>query len=144
MRIKLTRFAHLSEGTLGKIQFSNGLALYSIERPWLDNQPFVSCIPSGIYELEYDMTGRIKEVPRLRDTFPRTQINIHIANFARELQGCIAPGMDWSIENKIPRVIESRKAMNLLNEFLYKDFDLLDLEDGSSLNCAIDIVDAKT
>lgn len=118
MRIELVRFAHLDQGTLGKLNIPGGPTLYTIERPWLNNKPFVSCIPTGVYPLEWDATGRIKYVPRLRETEPRTQINIHEANYASELHGCIAPGLGWSIEHERPMVTQSVAAMDLLKEFL--------------------------
>jgi len=106
----------LPEGTVGELSLPNGLTLYTIERPWLRNEPFVSCIPCGTYALEWDTTGRVKNVPRLRGTEPRTQINIHVANWARELHGCIAPGLGWQMIKKVPQVVNSTQAMELLKE----------------------------
>ncbi len=114
--LELVRFAHLPEGVLGELNFPSGLKLFTIERPWLENKPFVSCIPAGVYQLEWDTTGRIKNVPRLVATQPRTQINIHVANWARELHGCIAPGLDWGINEGVPSVTNSRHAMDLFLE----------------------------
>ena len=118
MRIELVRFAHLDQGTLGKLTIPGGPTLYTVERPWKNNEPFISCIPSGVYPLEWDTTGRIKQVPRLRNTGVRTQINIHTANHAGELHGCIAPGLTWSIDAGTPMVLNSRAALELLTEFI--------------------------
>jgi hypothetical protein len=112
----LTRFAYLPEGTIGVIQIPQGPRIYTIERPWQDNEPYYSCIPEGEYPLEWDTTGRIKDVPRLRGTEPRTQINIHAANHPEELHGCIAPNLRWTVEGQTPRGINSRAALALLIE----------------------------
>ena len=113
----LERFAYLPEGTLGRFQIPNGPEIFTLERPWLHNKPFVSCIPPGTYPLEWDTTGRVKDVPRLRGVQNRTQINIHAANWVRQLQGCIALGMEWEVDgHQQPSLLSSREAMDLMAE----------------------------
>ena len=121
MNLTLTRFAYLPEGVLGKLLIPTGPELFMLERPWRDNKSFLSCIPEGKYGIEWDTTGRIKNTFRLRDTAPRTQINIHPANIPSQLHGCIAPGMSWEINKGIPRVNRSKAAMGLLIEFFFRD-----------------------
>lgn len=125
----LERFAYLPDGTLGCIQIPQGPRIFTIERPWRNNESFVSCIPEGVYALEWDTTGRIKNVPRLRGTSPRTQINIHPANHPEELHGCIAPGLQWAIEGQAPKVINSQKALEILLELIFS----ADQKDGSDM-----------
>lgn len=113
--IVLERYALLDNATLGRMRFPSGLELYTLERPWLNNKPFVSCIPDGLYPLEWDTTGRIRNVPRLRNTSPRTQINIHAANWAHQLHGCIAVGMAVKLDSpQGPMITQSQEAMKLL------------------------------
>lgn len=142
MNLFLTRFAYLDQGTLGRIQIENGPLIYTLERPWLDNKPFISCIPEGDYALEWDTTGRIRNVPRLRGTEPRTQINIHIANYPEQLQGCIAPGLRWEIQGQSPSIARSSNAMELLLEVIgmyqsYQDGDIMVDVDGQPINLII-------
>ncbi len=116
--LMIMRSAEIGGATLGKLKVSNGLELITIERAWLNNQPFVSCIPDGHYQLEWDTTGRIRNVPRLRNVPERSQINIHAANLASELHGCIAVGMVLGGNMVEPRVERSKEAMGLLMESL--------------------------
>ena len=137
MNIEHVRWANFTTGTLGTWTLPNGLELFSLERPWLDNKPFVSCIPCGTYELEWDMSGRIREVPRLRHVPGRTQINVHIANYVYQLHGCIALGMNYDVVNKIPTVQQSRKALDLLAEQIqprsaHEHADMVD-KDGNAV-----------
>lgn len=134
--IELYRFAYFKRGVLGRMVLPNGAELFTVERPWLNNKPFVSCIPEGDYELEWDTTGRIKNVPRLRDVPNRTQINIHPANYPHELHGCIAPGLDWNVVDGVPLVSSSRDASALLMEVfnVYKG-----MPDRESLGMSIHI-----
>ena len=38
-------------GCVGKLYASGMLFCETIERPWLDNIPFMSCIPAGQYKV---------------------------------------------------------------------------------------------
>lgn len=100
---------------VGTLSIPNGRRLYTLERPWLDNAFNVSCVPDGSYVLEWDQTGRIRGVPRLRDTNPRTQINIHSANRVHELQGCIAVGFGLFDNNVLTNSVA---AMETLMEYI--------------------------
>jgi hypothetical protein len=42
--IEITRFALFGDRTLGRLKIDD-LELWTIERPWLNNVPFKSCIP---------------------------------------------------------------------------------------------------
>ena len=46
--LTLTRIAYSNMGVFGQLEV-DGQALYSVERPWLDNKRIVSCIPEGAY-----------------------------------------------------------------------------------------------
>lgn len=65
----------------------------SLELPWKDNEPCVSCIPEGLYKIEWIVEG-LKSSPcyRILDVPGRVSILMHVANTLRELLGCIAPG----------------------------------------------------
>ena len=129
MIITLHRFAHLQQGELGWLEIPNGPMLYTLERPWVDNKPFISCLPYGDYPLECDKKGRIRDVPGLRNTEPRWQINIHKANYVHELHGCIAVGMEWEVKKQEPMVWSSGEALDLLLEVIADKA----LTDGSTL-----------
>jgi hypothetical protein len=69
----------------------------TLERPWKNNQPNVSCIPTGTYQVEWTFspkfaryTYEIKNVPG------RTGIRIHTGNYFYQIQGCILPGTSYS------------------------------------------------
>jgi hypothetical protein len=75
------------------------------ELPWKDNEPYVSCIPEGVYEaIKVLSPKRGYEVYELVNVPSRTVIQIHIANAPMrpvnregetELLGCIAPGLKY-------------------------------------------------
>lgn len=123
MIAKLVRFAYTPNGTLGRFSFDSK-TLYSVERPWLQNQPNISCIPEGFYKC------RRVDSPKFGDTFEvtgvpnRTHILFHVANHMDDLQGCIGLGARLAPQDY--RVMDSRVAMSIfLTDLEGKDaFDL--------------------
>jgi hypothetical protein len=108
--IEITRFALLPDRTLGKAVYGEHV-FWTIEKPWKDNQPYVSCIPEGYYRLGRRNSPRfgpnvweVLEVPN------RTHILIHVANTADDVVGCI--GLGSSVWADLGGVGSSRKAMN--------------------------------
>ena len=84
--------------TLGvcRIMHGNGEELFKsqcIERGWLDNEKRVSCIPSGIYDVELEYSNRFKtDLWEIKGVPDRSECKFHAANYARQLNGCIALG----------------------------------------------------
>lgn len=91
MELEINR-TYQSSGTNGDL-FLNGRQIgYTIELPWRDNQPRVSCIPEGHYPLIKRFSSKFKNHLMVNNVPGRDLILIHPANNAlKELQGCIAP-----------------------------------------------------
>lgn len=89
--IVLKRFAYHPSGTLGVIEVE-GEKFYTIERPWLDNKPNVSCIPTGTYDTGWRDSPRFGETWHIKEVPDRTYILIHVANFPSDVMGCIGLG----------------------------------------------------
>lgn len=65
----------------------------SIERGWKDNQRNISCIPEGVYELVLEYSPRFKQnLWEIKGVPNRSECKFHAANYARQLNGCIALG----------------------------------------------------
>ena len=89
----------------------------TVERGWNNNQKSISCIPVGKYPivLEYSprfdtMLWEIKEVPG------RSECKIHSANFAKDLNGCIAPGYYRKDMDK-DGIVDVGKSRDALKDF---------------------------
>jgi hypothetical protein len=53
MKLTLERIADVpSMGTLSTVYIDGNAFCYAMEQNWMNNQPFVSCVPDGAYELE--------------------------------------------------------------------------------------------
>lgn len=95
--------------TVGEVTFQ------TLERPWLNNKPYVSCIPAGDYVVHRDTTGR-HQYYAVADVPNRTYIEIHVANVVEELQGCIALGLGFN--EKYGTLVDSKKACDLFIELV--------------------------
>jgi hypothetical protein len=122
--------------TMGLITVQDfDLRIHTIERPWLDNKPFESCVPAGRYSLQpfvrpdgtqtyalFSATRGVFVDPNDVPNVPhrtRNLILIHPGNRVADIVGCIAPGMTRT-ENTVGN---SRVAFRTL-------MDALDREDG--------------
>lgn len=77
--------------------------LQTIELPWLDNRPEVSCIPPGDYIMKWMPSAKYKRpMLTLLNVPGRSGILFHTGNFAGDTtkgwrtdsNGCIFPGME--------------------------------------------------
>ncbi|MFI5228389.1 MAG: DUF5675 family protein [Gemmatimonadales bacterium] len=93
-RIYLNRFAGTADAMYGRWEDAEHKQLaVTVERPDLNNAPGVSCIPEG--EFVCAMRASVKhhgQVYGVNDVPDRSDIEIHPANLAVELEGCIALG----------------------------------------------------
>lgn len=124
--IELSRFCMSSQmGTFGLLKLPSGETLYTVERPWLHNQPFISCVPCETYDLVPFSSPRFGDTYALRgETVGVTQDEgkaryaclFHSANQANEVQGCIAPGHHLGATGVSWAVFQSKAAIiKLLN-----------------------------
>jgi hypothetical protein len=106
---------------------------HGLERPWIDNLPFKSCIPTGTYTLlpwdsphfgaAYIFIGGTVGVTA--QDGERYACLIHPANYTNQLQGCLALGMrksDYHEAQDSAAVWSSRDALNdFKNKVGYED-----------------------
>lgn len=115
--LELERWSRGPNATFGQILLSSGVLLYTVERPWLDNRPRVSCIPTGHYVcLPRKYHAGDYDAIEVTGVDNRTHILFHKANCASELAGCIAPGMDLGCLRGEWAVVRSGEAFGLLME----------------------------
>lgn len=93
---------------------------YTLERPYKNNESFVSCIPSGLYQVVPYSSPKHKDCYVLLDVPEREDILIHVGNYPWETEGCIFPGLAQAFKNErgknVPMVISSGAAMGRLRE----------------------------
>ena len=96
----LERFAYLPSGTLGKLILPGGEEFATVELPWKNNKLMQSCIPEGVYLLEYRKSPVVEKITKgvftggfeVVGVPDRTYIMLHPGNYPSSVQGCVAVG----------------------------------------------------
>lgn len=114
---------------MGTVILPSGKVIRSIERPWLNNRPNISCIPEGVYPakwLERSGSGRYKRVWHVTGVPGRSGILFHVGNLVRHSRGCILPGMKWGKLEGVSAVLSSGSALSAMrSELSGKPFRLV-------------------
>ena len=126
MNLVLTTKNIAGVGTFGELTINGELFCYTVEKEWKNNEPFISCVPAGDYDLvlhdspkygkSYALVNENLGVT-LHGPSKRTYILIHIANFPWELEGCIGAGESfhsgkWGVASSAKAMV---KFMQLLD-----------------------------
>lgn len=122
---KLTRDHKTPLCTLGTLIIS-GKVYYTLERPWLDNTPEISCIPTGFYHCRYKSrsnNGKLTDVYEVLDVPDRKGVLIHTGNTVADSHGCILLAFGRDIESG--KIINSRVGMADFIETAGNTFELL-------------------
>ena len=121
------RFKRGDQGTRG-MWITNGIVCNTLELPWRDNEPNISCIPAGEYKVRMRISGKYGEVYHIKDVPNRSYILIHSGNWAGDIKkgfkthvkGCILLGKSrgllqgqWAVLNSR---ITVRKFMLLMQK----------------------------
>ena len=120
--MRLLRIERVSKGRSTLSRWSLGGTSFScvgIEPPWMNNTPFKSCIPAGVYraKLSYYNAGGYQAY-ELLNVEGRTDILIHAANKASQLAGCLAPGEYIDQMDNEVAVTNSRNTLRDLHAYL--------------------------
>lgn len=109
-------------------------SFFTIERPWMDNESGVSCVPEGTYQLipylspkhgpTWCLENESLKVTADGHNGTRSRCEIHSANWATQLEGCIALGLhgqpmyDPDTGRVEPAVEDSKDAVAHFNALL--------------------------
>jgi hypothetical protein len=116
-KAKLFRLENTEDGVFGVFTLNDRIVSYTMES-------FDKRIPSGTYRCEPDNTGRHRWF-KLLDVSDRTNIEIHIANYEDQLEGCIALGTYIGTLRGKRALLRSRDSMELLRSLVGDNiFDL--------------------
>jgi hypothetical protein len=144
--LTLVRKFETDGGTFGVLYFNGSEVCKTLEKEWLDNEKFVSCVPVGIYELEKHESDKYGSTVALisdilnvthqdEEGSERYAILIHGANIPTQLAGCLAMGETYchimgsygvcnSSKNvkKVLRIIEAYeiKQIEIINDANFK------------------------
>jgi hypothetical protein len=104
----------------------------TLERPWLQNKPNVSCIPEGTYELQMRRSPLLERITEgkyltgweVMNVPKRTFIMFHPGNWVQDTEGCILVGRKITWTDREGSMITSSR-----NTFHYFMKNMEQLED---------------
>ena len=112
-KMMLIRYESSSTATHGYLIYKDVIIGHTLELPWRNNMQNISCIDVGEYSLSlHYQEDKNRWVVRLEDKNDRTLINIEVANYVWQLEGCIAHGKD--IDPKTGNILNSELAVGQL------------------------------
>jgi hypothetical protein len=119
MRIEIFRLEYEEKQTLGELAIFDGyetevFSALTLERADNNNEPMISCIPSGIYNCKLEYSNKFKKkLWEIKGVENRSECKFHSANYWHDLNGCIALGDKYIDINKdgFRDVLSSRKTM---------------------------------
>lgn len=120
----LARQSDSGRETFGLFQQDDTTICVTIERPWLNNEHGISCIPPGTYSCKRILSPHNGDCWEVMDVTDRTNIEIHAANMASQVKGCIAVGDRIGQIDGIPAVLNSKKTLAMLHSILPDEFKL--------------------
>ena len=136
MHLKLITFDN-GQCAIGNLYHGDELICHTMEKPYLHNKNDVSCVPAGLYDLNYRVSHTQGETfylsnPKLNVTLDtegtRTYIQFDVANIQSELLGCIALGLGFGIYKNEWSVTDSGKAKAKLMPMLGKGKHTLEIK----------------
>ena len=113
-RLILTRTKQQQSATFGNLEISG-----PVFKHFVTLESSAKIFPAGTYDLVYEHSNRFKrQLWEFKGIPHRAEIKIHNANFAHQLDGCVAIGMRSGVINGIPAALSSRLALEQLTEAL--------------------------
>ena len=88
MNLSLIRTFKHGEAIIGKLSVDGKYQCYTLERLGVE-------VPVGLYKIELTFSPHFHQLMPLLDVPGRVGIRIHPANYPKQLEGCIAPGLSF-------------------------------------------------
>lgn len=129
---QIIRGKSTDQGTPGKF-WTEVFECFSLELPWKDNKPDVSCIPAGEYLVVPYTSSHLGKIYKICDVPGRTDERIHVGNWAGDASmgyksdslGCIFLGLGNKDLDGQMAVNSSKAALEKLKEVMnYEAFKL--------------------
>lgn len=109
-RAKLTR-KNMNDirGVIGTLSIDDIQACYTLERPWSNNAPEISCIPKGFYLCKRIVSQKFGTTFEITNVIDRTHVLFHPGNSIQDTHGCVLLGFQYD-DTREELVISKSKA----------------------------------
>lgn len=124
-KVTLTRIAKSAVGSYGVMAYRHAPLCVTVERPDLNNAPFISCIPIGTFRFKKYLSPKNGVTWISQDVPGRPDIEIHAANVPKDVEGCCGVGQYFATFLGVQGVANSQPTMSVLRNTLPDVFDLV-------------------
>jgi len=122
---RLKRYLISNKAILGVLNDSqNNEICKTLENPYLDNKPYISSIPCGIYHCKEFNGVKYKNVWEILNVAGRSSILFHNGNTSKHTKGCILVGQAYGFIKDDIAVLNSQTTLTFLQRTLPKEFIL--------------------
>lgn len=122
--VRLIRDERTADVTRGYMTMDGKRLCDTLEEPWRDNKPQVSCIPTGLYYVEKFSGAKYKNVWHVKSVPNRSAILIHNGNTVLHTEGCILVGAGRGNVGGLKAVLNSVATLVGLRKILPNEFML--------------------
>jgi hypothetical protein len=119
MKAKLIRLEKSEEGIFGVLRIENQPFCLTLERPWKNNIPNISCVPSDIYLCRRVQSPNFGETFEIEGVPGRSKILFHAGNRIKDSKGCVLLGSEYGELEGEKAVLSSRKAFEKFMKRLF-------------------------
>lgn len=110
--IKVIR-TYYKDCTISRVITETGFNCFGLELPWNNNEQNYSCIPEGEYEYTKGKNSLGKPVLNILNVPNRSEIQVHIGNFVKQILGCLLVGTSLTYIDKDSTVDVSSSGVAL-------------------------------
>lgn len=125
--LELIRVGSSPRGTFGVLRHGQVPFCLTLERPWVNNERHVSCIPAGRYRCRRVRSPTFGQTFEVCDVPNRSQVLFHAGNTLEDTHGCILVGEEFSGTWEKPMLVSSQRGFRELQHYLAEadEFDLI-------------------
>lgn len=83
-------------GVIGTLSIEDVQVCYTLERPWQNNTPEVSCIPKGFYLCKRIVSPKFGTTFEITNVKDRSHVLFHSGNQISDSRGCVLLGFQYN------------------------------------------------
>lgn len=99
--LNLLRYEKTNQHSLGVLAVDGCRPFSTLELPWRDNKPHISCIPVGSYYCVPHSGPKFKNTWEVTGVPGRDDVLLHYGNFVQDSTGCILIGYSANHTNGV-------------------------------------------
>ena len=118
LQLDLIRVSKSDLCTQGVLRLNGWAFAITMEPPWRDNQPDISCIPADVYTCTRIISPHFGETFEITGVPNRAHILLHKLNAVNETKGCVGIGEEFGGTYDAPLIVGSARGFGEFMQLL--------------------------